>query len=161
MIFGGGQERGVRSGTENVPAIVSMAKAVELAVNGIEKRTEHVRKLAAKLAAGILTDIGQTYLNGPDFGPRRLPGNVNISFGGCNGASLVLELDKAGIACSSGSACSSGAPSAILTAMYNDEERANASLRFTLNEDNTEEEVDRVLSVLPEIVRKERERENH
>ena len=161
MIFGGGQENGFRAGTENVPAIVGMAKAIELAVNGIEKRTEHVRKLSAKLAAGILTDIGETYLNGPDFGPRRLPGNVNISFSGCSGAGLVLALDKAGIACSSGSACASGEQSKILMAMYNDEDRANSSVRFTLCEDNTEEEVDKVLSVLPEIVKKEREHENH
>lgn len=160
-IFGGGQERGIRSGTENVPGIVGMAKAVELATKGLEKRTEYVRKLAAKLAAGILTDISGSFLNGPGFGPKRLPGNVNVSFKGCNGAELVFALDKAGIACSSGSACAAGASSKMLAAMYDDEERAESSIRFTLNEDNTEEEVDHVLKVLPNIVKKERAREDY
>lgn len=159
LMYGGDQELGHRPGTENVAGIVGLGKAIELATRDMEQNTEYVRRLSKKLVTGILSDIESSWLNGPDVGPDRLPGNVNISFAGCYGTAIVLALDEAGVACSSGSACSSGngKPSHVLMAMYNDEPRANASVRFTLNEDNTEEEVDYVLKILPEIIRRLRE----
>lgn len=154
LVLGGQQEFGVRAGTENVAAIVGLGKAVELAMTDMEHKAEYTRWLAKKLATGILSDIESTWLNGPEIGSERLPGNVNISFAGCRGDAIVLSLDEAGVAVSSGSACHSGehTPSHVLMEMYHDEPRALSSVRFSLNEENTEEEVDYVLSVLPKIV---------
>ncbi len=149
--FGGGQERKLRPGTENVPGIVGLAKAVELAMQEREERNEHISRLRDKLIAGLLT-VPEVTLNGhPE---QRLPGNVNISVKYVEGESLILSLDLKGIAVSSGSACTSGSldPSHVLTAMGLSHEEAHGSLRLTLGRDNTEADIDYVLEVFPEIV---------
>lgn len=149
--FGGGQERKLRTGTENVPGIVGLGKAVELAMQEMDARTEHLNKLREKLVAG-LTAIPDVTLNGHPT--ERLPGNVNISVKYVEGESLILSLDMKGIAVSSGSACTSGSlePSHVLLCMGLDHMQAHGSLRLTLGRDNTEADVDYVLGVFPEIV---------
>ena len=163
VLSGGHQEEGVRPGTENVAGIVGLGKAIELATQNLDEKKAYVSSLSRKLCEGILSDIESAWLNGPPIGMRRLPGNVNISFAGCRGEAIVLALDEAGVAVSSGSACSSGSgePSPVLMRMYNDKARANASVRFSLDENNTMEEVDYVLSVLPGIVERVRDNEDH
>lgn len=163
VLSGGHQEDGVRPGTENVAGIVGLGKAIELAVQNLDEKKAYVSSLSRKLCDGILSDIESAWLNGPPVGMYRLPGNVNISFAGCRGEAIVLALDEAGVAVSSGSACSSGSgePSPVLMQMYNDKARANASVRFSLDENNTMEEVDYVLSILPGIVERVRDNEDH
>ncbi len=149
--YGGGQERKLRTGTENVPGIIGLAKAVELAVQERDARNAHLKKLQSKLIAG-LTSLPDITLNGhPE---QRLPGNVNISVKYVEGESLILSLDMKGIAVSSGSACTSGSlePSHVLLCMGLDHLQAHGSLRLTLGRDNTEEDIDYLLSVFPEIV---------
>jgi cysteine desulfurase len=149
--YGGSQERKLRTGTENVPGIIGLAKAVELAVREREQRNAHLKQLQRKLIAG-LTSVPDVTLNGhPE---QRLPGNVNISVKYVEGESLILSLDMKGIAVSSGSACTSGSlePSHVLLCMGLDHLQAHGSLRLTLGKDNTEEDIDYVLSVFPEIV---------
>jgi cysteine desulfurase len=149
--FGGSQERKMRPGTENVPGIIGMGRAIELAVRELDEKAARVKKLRDKLIAGIL-DIGDVRLNGHPT--ERLPGNVNVSVRYVEGESLILSLDLKGIAASSGSACTSGSldPSHVLLAMGLDHQTAHGSLRLTLGAGNTEEEIDYVLSVMPEIV---------
>jgi cysteine desulfurase len=149
--FGGSQERKMRPGTENVPGIIGMGRAIELAVLELDKKAARVKKLRDKLIAGIL-EIGDVRLNGHPT--ERLPGNVNVSVRYVEGESLILSLDLKGIAASSGSACTSGSldPSHVLLAMGLDHQTAHGSLRLTLGAGNTEEEIDYVLSVMPEIV---------
>ncbi len=149
--FGGAQERKIRPGTENVPGIVGLGKAIELATSQMEEKNKRIKALRDKLKDGVLA-IPHTRLNGhPE---RRLPGNLNVSILYVEGESLILSLDLKGIAVSSGSACTSGSldPSHVLLAMGLDHQTAHGSLRFTLGDDNTEEEIDYVLEVLPEIV---------
>lgn len=149
--FGGAQERRMRPGTENVPGIIGMGKAVEVVVADREKRADRIGLLRDKLIAGLLK-IEDTKLNGhPE---QRLPGNVNVSVKYVEGESMILSLDLKGIAASSGSACTSGSldPSHVLIAMGLDHQLAHGSLRMTLGVDNTEEEIDYVLEVMPEIV---------
>ncbi|EEG78997.1 cysteine desulfurase NifS [Dethiobacter alkaliphilus] len=149
--FGGAQERKMRPGTENVPGIIGMGKAIELAVTDLEQKTEQVRKLRDKLIDGLM-QIEDTKLNGHP--QERLPGSVNVSIQYVEGESLILSLDLKGIAASSGSACTSGSldPSHVLMAMGLDHQTAHGSLRLTLGRDNTEEEIDYVLEVIPEVV---------
>ncbi|MGN0627387.1 MAG: cysteine desulfurase NifS [Oscillospiraceae bacterium] len=151
LIDGGGQERGKRAGTENVAAIVGLAKAVEIATANIEERAAKTRVLRDKLIDNILK-IERTRLNGDR--EKRLPGNVNISIEGIEGESLLLSLDMYGICASSGSACTSGSldPSHVLLAIGLKHEVAHGSLRISLSDENTEEDVDKILEVLPEIV---------
>ncbi|MFW0861420.1 MAG: cysteine desulfurase NifS [Dethiobacter sp.] len=149
--FGGAQERKMRPGTENVPGIIGMGKAVEVVVADREKRAARISSLRDKLIQGLLK-IEDTKLNGhPE---QRLPGNVNVSVKYVEGESMILSLDLKGIAASSGSACTSGSldPSHVLLAMGLDHQLAHGSLRMTLGADNTEEEIDYVLEVMPEIV---------
>jgi len=149
--FGGVQERKLRPGTENVPGIVGLGKAIELATTDLEAKAAKLRALRDKLIKGLLS-IADTRLNGhPE---KRLPGNVNVSIQYIEGESLLLSLDLKGIAASSGSACTSGSldPSHVLMAMGLDHQTAHGSLRLTLGRDNTEEDVDYVLEVLPGIV---------
>lgn len=151
--FGGGQERKLRPGTENVPGIVGLAKAVELAMVEREARVEHITRLRDKLIAG-LTVVPEVTLNGhPE---QRLPGNVNISVKYVEGESLILSLDLRGIAVSSGSACTSGSldPSHVLLAMGLDHLQAHGSLRLTLGRDTSDADIDYVLEVFPEVVNK-------
>ncbi len=151
LIDGGGQERGKRAGTENVAAIVGLAKAVEIATANIEERAAKTRILRDRLIDNILK-IERTRLNGDR--EKRLPGNVNISIEGIEGESLLLSLDMYGICASSGSACTSGSldPSHVLLAIGLKHEVAHGSLRISLSDENTEEDVDKILEVLPEIV---------
>ena len=151
LIEGGAQERGKRAGTENVPAIVAMAAAMKEAVTGIERRNAYVQTLRDRLIAG-LSGIPHSRLNGDV--QKRLPGNVNFCFEGIEGESLLLLLDRAGIEASSGSACTSGLldPSHVLLALGLPHEVAHGSLRLTLDEENTPEEIDTIIDKVTEIV---------
>lgn len=151
LIDGGAQERGKRAGTENIAGIVGLAKAMEIASQNIEERGERTKILRDKLIDNILK-IDRTRLNGDR--EQRLPGNVNISIEGIEGESLLLSLDMYGICASSGSACTSGSldPSHVLLAIGLCHEVAHGSLRISLSDENTMEDVDRILEVLPGIV---------
>lgn len=151
LIEGGAQERGKRAGTENIAGIVGLAKALEIATTDIEGRAAKTRVLRDKLIDNILK-IERTRLNGDR--EHRLAGNVNISIEGIEGESLLLSLDMYGICASSGSACTSGSldPSHVLLAIGLKHEVAHGSLRISLSDENTEEEVDYILEVLPGIV---------
>ena len=152
LIHGGAQERGLRAGTPNVPGAVGLAKALELAAASLPESADRVRALRDQLIREIRARIPDAVLNGDP--ERRLPGNVHFSFPGVDGEALLLRLDLAGIACSGGSACTSGAqePSHVLAAIGQAPERAKGGLRMTLGEENTPEEIKEVLRVLPEIV---------
>jgi len=154
IILGGGQERGLRSGTENVPGIVGMGKAVEVAAQEMERESTRLTKMRDKLRKGVLDNIPHSYLNGHPT--VRLPNNLNVRFSYIEGESLVLSLDMEGIAVSSGSACSSKTlePSHVLRAIGLRHEEAHGSLLFSMGKWNTEDEVNRILELLPEIVRR-------
>ena len=149
---GGGQERHLRPGTENVPGIVGLGMAAEKARVGMEEKIRFTTRLRERLLAGILAKVPDIKLNGHPT--LRLPGNLNVSVHYVEGESLLLNLDMKGIAASSGSACTSGSldPSHVLLAMGLDHATAHGSLRLTLGDDNTEEEVDYFLEVFPAIV---------
>ena len=151
IIEGGAQERGKRGGTENVPAIMAMATALEEACAHMEENTKKVLKLRNRLIEE-LSKIPHSVLNG-DL-EKRLPGNVNFCFEGIEGESLLLLLDDKGICASSGSACTSGSldPSHVLLAIGRPHEIAHGSLRLSLCEENTEEEVEYILQSVPDIV---------
>lgn len=151
---GGGQERQRRSGTENVPGIVGMGEALRLATAEREEVSARCMRLRDRLIEGIFDSIDGTHLNGHPT--RRLPNNVNISFEGVEGEPVLLGLDFTGVCASSGSACSSASlePSHVLLAIRRSADLAQGSLRITLGRDNTDEDVDYLLSVLPEIVGK-------
>jgi cysteine desulfurase len=157
LIHGGAQERGRRAGTENVPAIVGIAKAMELAYTDFEAKNERIKGLRDKLMNGILETIPYSKLNGSIT--NRLVNNVNIGFEFVEGESLLLLLDMNGVAASSGSACTSGSldPSHVLLALGLPHEKAHGSLRLTLGEGTTEQEVDYVLEKLPAIVQRMRD----
>ena len=150
--FGGAQERQRRAGTENVPGIVGTAVALRLASEERESGSEHCLRLRDSLIQGIQERIERVHLNGHPT--LRLPNNVNFSFDGVEGEPILLGLDFAGTAASSGSACTSGAlePSHVLLALGLPADLAQASLRLTLGKDNTQEDVEHVLRVLPELV---------
>ena len=151
IIEGGAQERGKRAGTENIPAIVGMAAALKAAVDHLPENAEKMTALRDKLIDG-LSKIPHSALNGDP--KNRLPGNVNFCFEGIEGESLLLLLDAKGICASSGSACTSGSldPSHVLFAIGRPHEVAHGSLRLSLCEENTEEEIDQILAAVPEIV---------
>ena len=151
VIEGGAQERGKRAGTENLPAIVGMAAALQEACDHIDENAAKVSALRDKLIAG-LSKIPHSALNGDPV--HRLPGNVNFCFEGVEGESLLLLLDAKGICASSGSACTSGSldPSHVLLAIGRPHEVAHGSLRLSLCEWNTEEEVDIILREVPRVV---------
>ncbi len=151
IIEGGAQERGKRAGTENIPGIVGMAAALREACDRIDETTEKMTALRDKLIAG-LSQIPHSVLNGDPV--HRLPGNVNLCFEGIEGESLLLLLDQKGICASSGSACTSGSldPSHVLLAIGRPHEVAHGSLRLSLCEDNSPEEVEYVLREVPRIV---------
>ncbi len=151
VIEGGAQERGKRAGTENLPAIVGMAAALQEACDHIDENAVKVSALRDKLIAG-LSKIPHSALNGDPV--HRLPGNVNFCFEGIEGESLLLLLDAKGICASSGSACTSGSldPSHVLLAIGRPHEVAHGSLRLSLCEWNTEEEVDIILQEVPKVV---------
>ena len=151
LIEGGAQERGKRAGTENVPAIVGMAAALEESCGHLEENAIRVSALRDLLIGG-LSQIPHSALNGDPV--NRLPGNVNFCFEGIEGESLLLLLDDRGICASSGSACTSGSldPSHVLLAIGRPHEVAHGSLRLSLCEQNTEADVDAILKAVPEIV---------
>ena len=152
LIEGGAQERSLRAGTENVPAIVGMGRAIELITAEMAEENARISGLRDRLIAGILDAIPESRLNGHPT--KRLPGNVNVSIRYIEGEALLLSLDMAGIAASSGSACTSGSldPSHVLLAIGLPHEIAHGSLRLTIGRDNTQDEIDRVLEELPKIV---------
>lgn len=151
LIEGGAQERGKRAGTENVPAIMGMAAALEEACGHMDEEAARLKALRDRLVAG-LAKIPHSALNGDPV--NRLPGNVNFCFEGVEGESLLLLLDDRGICASSGSACTSGAldPSHVLLAIGRPHEVAHGSLRLSLGAENTPEDVDAILQAVPEIV---------
>jgi len=151
LMEGGGQERGKRPGTENVPAIMGMAAALKEECALMEENAARVTAMRDRLIQG-LSRIPYSILNGP--GADRLPGNVNFCFEGVSGESLLLLLDSRGICASSGSACASGAldPSHVLLALGLTPEIAQGSLRISLDTSNTEEEIDYMLEVIPQVV---------
>jgi cysteine desulfurase len=153
FIHGGGQERGKRAGTENVPYIAAMAKAISIAVTGIDEKAAKVTKMRDKLIREI-TKIPGSRLNGGT--ENRLPGNVNISFIGIEGESLLLNLDLQGISASSGSACTSGSldPSHVLLSLGLPHEVAHGSCRLSINEYNTDEEIDYIIEKMPIVCAK-------
>jgi len=151
LIEGGAQEKGKRAGTENIPGIMSMMAALKEAVAGIEKNSAHQAALRDRLIAG-LKEIPHSALNGDAV--KRLPGNVNFCFEGIEGESLLLLLDDKGISASSGSACTSGSldPSHVLLAIGRVHDVAHGSLRLSLGEEITEEEVDYIIQSVREVV---------
>ena len=151
IIEGGAQERGKRAGTENVPGIMAMAAALKDATENMEKTSPRVRKMRDRLIAGLKT-IPHSAINGDE--ERRLSSNVNFCFEGIEGESLLLLLDQKGISASSGSACTSGSldPSHVLLAIGRVHDVAHGSLRLSLGEDVTEEEVDYIIKSVREVV---------
>ena len=151
LLEGGAQERGKRPGTENLPGIMGMTKALDIAIEHLEENTAKVTALRDKLIAG-LSKIPHCTLNGDSV--NRLPGNVSFCFEGIEGESLLLLLDAQGISASSGSACTSGSldPSHVLLAIGRPHEIAHGSLRLSLCEENTEEEVDYLIQSVAEVV---------
>jgi cysteine desulfurase len=149
---GGGHERNLRAGTENVPGIVGLGKAAEVAKREMAQKVTYLSKLRDRIISEVMAKIPHVKLNGHPT--ERLPGNANFSFLFIEGESLLLNLDLKGIAASSGSACTSGSldPSHVLLAMGLTHEVAHGSLRITLGRGNTAEEVDYFLEVLPEII---------
>lgn len=150
---GGGHEKGIRSGTENVPGIVGFGKAAELALDEMDSEAERLGKLRDRLIDGALK-MENSWLNGSK--EKRLPNNVNLGFKFIEGEALVLELDFNGVCASTGSACSSKSlePSHVLRAIGLPPEECHGSLRMTLGKQNTEGEIDYVLGVLPKVVGK-------
>ena len=156
-ILGGGQERERRSGTENIPGIVGLSVALEEAHGRREENSRHCAALRDRIIEQVLERVPGTRLNGHPT--QRLPNNANFSFSGVEGEPILLGLDMAGIAASSGSACSSGSlePSHVLLALGQSAEVARGSLRLTLGKDNTEEQVDYLLEVLVDLVERLRQ----
>ncbi len=152
LVHGGGQERGRRAGTENVPGIVGLGRAIELATADIEGHNRRIAAMRDRLVRGVLGSIPDTRLNGHP--KERLPNNANFSFRYVEGESILLLLDAHGICASTGSACSSASlePSHVLLAIGLPHEEAHGSLRLTLGDANTGEDIDHVLSVLPEVI---------
>ncbi|MDY4586908.1 MAG: cysteine desulfurase NifS [Oscillospiraceae bacterium] len=151
LIEGGAQERGKRAGTENIAGIVGMAAALREAVDNLETNVAKITRLRDRLIEG-LAPISHSILNGSR--EHRLPGNVNMCFEGIEGESLLLLLDQKGICASSGSACTSGSldPSHVLLAIGRIHDVAHGSLRLSLSEYNTEEEIDTIIKAVPEVV---------
>ncbi|MGE5629275.1 MAG: cysteine desulfurase NifS [Solirubrobacterales bacterium] len=158
LIHGGGQEKGKRASTENTPGIVGIGKAIEIAIDELPEERARLTKMRDRLMTGLMDKIPFAKLNGPK-GDRRLPNNVNLSFIGVEGETLLLDLDDAGISASTGSACASASldPSHVLLAIGCKHEVAHGSIRLTLGAKNTEEDIDYALEVIPDIIKRRRE----
>jgi cysteine desulfurase len=158
VMHGGGQERDVRSGTLDAPAIRAFATAAQIAVKCRDEETARLAALRDDLIARVLAAVPDAILNGAPPGPGRLPGNAHFSFPGCEGDALLMLLDAKGIACSTGSACTAGVaqPSHVLLAMGADEARARGSLRFTLGSTSTEADSQALGAVIGEVVERAR-----
>jgi cysteine desulfurase len=152
LLHGGGHERGIRPGTENVAGIVGLGKACQIAQENLDENIEYVTILREKLIKGILETIEQSFLNGHPT--KRLPNNANFRFSSIEGESLILQLDTKGIAASTGSACSSKKlePSHVLMAIGLEEVDAHGSLRISLGKENTEEDIDYTINAIGEVV---------
>ncbi|MGJ0905900.1 cysteine desulfurase NifS [Clostridium botulinum] len=159
LIHGGGQERGKRASTENIAGIVGLGKAIELAIENMPEENKKLANLRGKLIKEVEKRIPEVKLNGPRDMSKRLPNNVNISFIGIEGETLLLDLDMNGIFGSTGSACASASldPSHVLLSIGLPHEVAHGSLRLSLGDKNTEEDIDYVLEVLPKIIKQRRE----
>jgi cysteine desulfurase len=157
LIIGGPQERGRRGGTENLPGVVGMGAAAEIARNRLEVDLPRITKLRDRLEQGILSRIDQARVNGSV--EHRLPNTTNIGFARLEAEAILLLLSEQGICASAGAACSSGSlePSHVLRAMGVDGTYAHGAVRFSLGRYTTGHEVDRVLEVLPGVIRKLRE----
>ncbi|MDD7916795.1 cysteine desulfurase family protein [Actinomycetospora callitridis] len=160
LLHGGGQERDVRSGTLDVPGVMSLATAVRAAVGDIERRTATLTALRDDLVARVVAEVPDARLNGVplDRPGERLPGNAHLSFPGCEGDSLLMLLDARGIECSTGSACTAGVarPSHVLLAMGLDDDLARGSLRFSLGHNSTAADVDAVVEAIGPVVERAR-----
>ena len=156
-LMGGGQEHGKRAGTENVASIVALGKACELAAEFMEHEGQEVRALRDEFEEGVLSRIPDTQVNGDRV--RRLPNTTNLAFDGIDSEAVLMLLDKHGICCSAGSACTTGSVHAshVLKAMGFPTERARASLRFSFSRFNTRLDVEHALDVLPKLIGKLRE----
>jgi cysteine desulfurase len=154
IIHGGGQEQGLRSGTENLPNVVGFGRAAELAKEEMQQESERLVKLRDRFIKGLVGAVPYSFLNG--HSAKRLPNNVAVRYSFIEGESMLLSLDMLGIAASSGSACTAKTlePSHVLIAIGLKHEEAHGSLLFTLGKQNTEEEVDYVISVMPDIIRR-------
>jgi cysteine desulfurase len=158
VLHGGGQERDVRSGTLDTPAIRAFAVAAAVCAKRRAEEAERVAALRDELVRQVLAAVPDAVLNGPPPGPGRLPGNAHFSFPGCEGDALLMLLDANGIACSTGSACTAGVaePSHVLLAMGADDSRARGSLRFSLGHTSAQPDVDALGQVIREIVARAR-----
>ncbi len=154
VLHGGGQERDIRSGTLDTPAIRAFAVAAEVCAKHRADEAVRLAALRDDLVAQVLAAVPDAVLNGPASGPGRLPGNAHFSFPGCEGDALLMLLDANGIACSTGSACTAGVaePSHVLLALGADDSRARASLRFSLGHTSTESDVAALAAVIGEVV---------
>jgi cysteine desulfurase len=154
QMLGGSQEKNRRAGTENVAGVVGMAKALELAYSEREARNAHCAALRDRLITGVPERVARVHLTGPADPDRRVVNNASFCFEGIEGEPVLIALDLAGVAASSGSACTSGSlePSHVLTAMGVPEDLARGSMRLTVGKDNTLEQIDNVLDILPDII---------
>ena len=154
IMYGGGHEKGIRPGTENVPGIVGLGKACSIAKENLQRDAQRLISLRDMLIDGVLSEIEESYLNG--HRTKRLPNNANFRFTGIEGESLILHLDGKGIATSTGSACSSTKlePSHVLMAIGLKQVEAHGSLRISLGHENTEEDINYTISAIKEIVEK-------
>jgi cysteine desulfurase len=157
LLYGGGNERGRRAGTENVAAIAGLGKACELARSDMAEASAHLCELRNRLEEGLLARIPGARVNGDPA--RRTPNTLSLMLPGVDSESLVIALDLAGLACSAGAACSSGAvdPSHVLTAIGMIPAEARASLRFSVGRANTREEIEKALELIPVAVARQRD----
>jgi cysteine desulfurase len=158
LVHGGGQERDIRSGTLDVPAIAGLAAAVEASVKAQHEHALRVAELRDDLVRRVIEVVPDAHLHGAPMGPGRLPGNAHLGFPGCEGDSLLMLLDARGIECSTGSACSAGVPqpSHVLLAMGCDADQARHSLRFTLGHTTTPADVDALVEAIGPVVERAR-----
>ncbi len=158
LLHGGGQQRSVRSGTQDVAGAIAFALAAELATARLDDDARRMRELRDRLVQGVLAAVDGAVLRGPAAGPERVTSNANITFAGCDGDSLLFALDMAGISVSTGSACTAGVPelSHVLLAMGVPEDEARGALRFTLGPSTTQADIDAVLAALPAAVERAR-----
>lgn len=157
LVHGGGHERDLRSGTSDVAAAAGMAAALREAVGDLPARAERLRGLRDQLIAGVRSVVPEAVLNGP-LDERRLPGNAHFTFPGCEGDSLLMLLDAAGVECSTGSACNAGvaSPSHVLIAMGVEPWQARSSLRFSLGHTSAGTDIDTLVTVLPQVIERAR-----
>jgi cysteine desulfurase len=154
VMHGGGQEREIRSGTFDPASIAAFAAAIHYSISDLSEHAARLWELQEYLIAAVMSAVPEARLNGPPAGVDRLPNNTHFSFPGCEGDSLLMLLDAAGIDCSTGSACTAGIPepSHVLLSMGVDEKTARASLRFSLGRDSTKEGIDQLAQALPGVV---------